>query len=45
MKHIFILNPAAGRINSFGTIEAELKQVYAAGGLDYMIYETEKGLV
>ena len=41
MKHIFILNPAAGRINSFGTIEAELKQVYAAGGLDYMIYETK----
>lgn len=41
MKHIFILNPAAGRINSFGTIEAELKQVYTAGGLDYMIYETK----
>ena len=41
MKHIFILNPAAGRINSFETIEAELKQVYAAGGLDYFIYETK----
>ena len=41
MKHIFILNPAAGRINSFATVEEELKQVYAAGGLDYLIYETK----
>ena len=41
MKHIFILNPAAGRINSFERIEGELKQVYAAGGLDYQIYETK----
>lgn len=41
MKHIFILNPAAGRINAFENIEAELKQVYAAGGLDYQIYETK----
>ena len=38
MKHIFILNPAAGRINSFATVEEERKPVYGAGGLDYLIY-------
>lgn len=41
MKHIFILNPAAGRINAFEQMENELKQVYAADGIDYMIYVTK----
>ncbi len=41
MKHIFILNPAAGRINAFESIEDKLKQVYDADGLDYEIYETK----
>lgn len=41
MKHIFILNPAAGRIDAFETVEDELKRSFAAVGLDYQLYETK----
>ena len=38
MKHIFILNPAAGKENAKEKLAAQLKSVYA--NVDYEIYET-----
>lgn len=40
MKHIYIINPAAGKSNSFQTIEQELEREYR-GRIDYSIYETQ----
>lgn len=39
MKHIFVLNPAAGRVNAFRKLEGELQRF--EGELDYAIYETK----
>ena len=38
MKHIFILNPAAGKENAKKALEEQLKTVYS--NVDYEIYET-----
>ena len=38
MKHIFILNPAAGKENAKKALEEQLKNVYS--NVDYEIYET-----
>lgn len=40
MKYIFIINPAAGKINFFQTIEDELKREFQ-GKLDYELYQTQ----
>ncbi len=40
MKHIFILNPAAGKINFFQSIRAELERNYQ-GTVDYELYRTQ----
>ncbi len=39
MKHYFILNPAAGKSNSFRALQAALENDYR-GKVDYEIYET-----
>ena len=39
MKHYFILNPAAGKSNSFRVLQAALETEYR-GKVDYEIYET-----
>lgn len=39
MKHIFILNPAAGKINSYEKLRAELEKSFA--DMDYELYETQ----
>ena len=39
MKHIFILNPAAGKQNAMAELEEQLKQKF--GGVDYEIYQTK----
>ncbi len=39
MKHIFILNPAAGKQNALAVLEDQLKKEY--GGVDYEIYQTK----
>ncbi len=40
MKHIFILNPAAGKSNAFATVEQALREEYAEK-IDYAIYQTQ----
>lgn len=39
MKHIFVLNPAAGKVNAFQSLENELKK--HGDKLDYEIYKTQ----
>ncbi len=39
MKHIFILNPAAGKKNAMAELEAQLKEKFS--GVDYEIYQTK----
>ena len=39
MKHIFVLNPAAGKVNAFQAVENELKKY--GDRLDYEIYKTQ----
>lgn len=41
MKHIFIINPAAGKSNFFQSIQSELERNYR-GTVDYEIYRTQK---
>ena len=40
MKHIFVLNPAAGKTNAYQTLKAEL-EAYDVEPLDYEIYLTQ----
>ena len=42
MKHIFVINPAAGQGKSLNFIKPEIEKICAKYSLDYEIHVTEK---
>ena len=41
MKHIFVVNPQAGKGNKLHKLTENIREVFEAGGYDYLIYQTK----
>ena len=42
MKHVFVINPAAGKGKALGIIKPQIDEICKKHALDYEIYVTEK---